>query len=109
MKALRATALGLVVGLCLLTATPAALADGGWNPGVRAVVERPGGWLPGWMLQIAEWLGWEEPSERASAPPRAIVEEQESSTAPSGSPTPSPTANCDHGSTMDPGGAPCTP
>jgi hypothetical protein len=92
MKALRCTALGLVVGVCLLAAAPAALADGGRAPAVRAVAERADGWLPAWLLRVAAWLGLDEAAERPAAKPRAVYG----------------TACGDHGATADPNGGPCS-
>ncbi len=108
MKASRVAALGLVVGLCLLAPAPAALADGGWNPGVRVSVDGPDGWLPMWLVRVAAWLGWETPAEPAGAQPRAIFEQHGSCTDPSGNPIPCPTTNGDCGGHIDPNGA-CTP
>lgn len=91
MKGLRQTALGLVVGLCLLAAAPAALADGGRTPALRAAAERADGWLPAWLARVAAWLGWDEAAGGRAAKPRAVYG----------------TACADHGSTFDPNGAPC--
>ena len=92
MNRLRGTALGLVVGVCLLAAAPVALADGGRTPALRAVAERADGWLPAWLARVAAWLRWDEEAGGRAAKPRAVYG-----------------AACgDHGATADPNGGPCS-
>ncbi len=109
MKALRVTALGLVVALCLLTPAPAALADEVWRP--RAVTVRPGEWIAGWLERAAEWLGWERGG------PRAVTDFESCGIDPDGAPRPCPPGGTpavpapvgDESCGLDSDGAPCRP
>ena len=84
MKGLRVAALGLVVGLCLSTAVPAALADDGGARSPRRIVVDAGGWFAGWAERVVGWLGWEGEG------PWAVVDSDSCGIDPTGAPKPCP-------------------
>lgn len=116
MKWLRVAALGLVVGLCVLTAAPAAGACGYVNPvGMCSVFGVRSDRVPGWLARAAAWLGWGEGEGEL----RKVVAGTGSCVDPGGAPKPCPTSgtppvvylDSDTGSCVDPGGntIPCVP
>jgi hypothetical protein len=109
MKGLRVTALGLVVGLCLLAAAPAVQAEDTWVPGRLAAAD-PGDWLGYWMTRLAGWFGWGEEQGQGSSEPRAVWAAHGCGIDPNGNPVPcppsSPAPSSDHGCGIDPNGSP---
>jgi hypothetical protein len=110
MKRLRVTALGLVVGLCVLAAAPAVYAGDGLQPPIPLVVGGPGGWLAGWAERIAEWFGWGDEQEVRPAV-AAAKGDCSGVIGPDGhcSPPPVMTTDGDCSGILDPTGAPCRP